>query len=43
MVKVGCFAAFVKPHVVYCNVCKAVDGIHFVRNLIRGLAHTEVD
>ena len=43
MVKVGCFAAFVQPHVVYCNVCEAVDGIHFVRNLIRGLANTELD
>lgn len=41
MVKVGCFAAFVQPHVVYCNVCEAVDGIHFVRNLIRGLAYRD--
>ena len=24
----------VQPHVVYCSVCKAVDGMHFVRDLI---------
>ena len=29
----------VQPRVVYCNVCKAVDEIHFVRNLIRGLVY----
>ena len=23
-----------QPHVVYCSVCKAVDGTHFVRDLI---------
>ena len=26
---------------VYCNACKAVDGTHFVRNLIRGLAYRD--
>ena len=41
MVKVACFAVFVQPHVVYCNVCKAVDGTHFARNLIRGLAYRD--
>ena len=39
IVKVECFAVFVQPHVVHCNVCKAVDGIHVARNLIRGLAY----
>ena len=24
----------VQSHMVYCSVCKAVDGTHFVRNLI---------
>ena len=43
MVKVACFAVFVQPHVVYFNVCKAVDEIHLVRNLIRGLVNTELD
>ena len=37
------FAVFIQPHVVYCNVCKAVDGARFVRNLIpqRGLAYRD--
>ena len=30
-----CCAMFLQPHVVYCRVCKAVDGLHFLRNLIR--------
>ena len=34
---VGC-AVFVQPHVVHCNVCKAVDGTHFVGNLKTELA-----
>ena len=35
---VGCGAVFVEPRMVYCNVSKAVNGIHFVRNLMSGLA-----
>ena len=27
-------AVIVQPHVVYCTVCKAVDGMHFVRDLV---------
>ena len=27
-------AIIVQPHMVYCSVCKAADGTHFVRNLI---------
>ena len=27
-------AVVVQPHVVHCSVCKAVDGMHFVRDLI---------
>ena len=34
-----CCVVFVQPHVVH--VCKAVDGIHFVRNLISGLAYRD--
>ena len=30
-----------QPHVVHCNVRKAVDGIHVARNLIRGLAYRD--
>ena len=30
---------YLYSHMVYCNVCKAVDGINFVRNLISGLAY----
>ena len=41
IVKVECFAVFVQPHVVHCNVCKAVDGIHVARNLIGGLAYRD--
>ena len=41
IVKVECFAVFVHPLVVHCNVCKAVDGIHLVRDLIRGLAYRD--
>ena len=36
-----CCAVIVQPHVVYCNVCKAVDGAHFVRNLISRLAYRD--
>ena len=32
-------AVFVQPHVVYCSVCKAVNGIHFRRNLMSGLVY----
>ena len=39
--KVGCYAVIFQPHVVYCNVCKAVDGTHFARNWIRGLAYRD--
>ena len=35
------FAVFIRSHVVYCNVCKAVVGAGFVRNLIRGLAYRD--
>ena len=34
-VKVGSMLCNNCAHVVYCSVCKAVDGKHFVRNLIR--------
>ena len=35
-------AIIVQPHMAYCNVCKAVDGTHFGRNLIRSdLAHED--
>ena len=27
-----CAFFFLQPHVIYCNVCKAVDGTHFVGN-----------
>ena len=36
-----CCAVFVQPHVVYCNVCKAVDGAHFLKNLTSGLAYRD--
>jgi len=31
----------VQPCVVYCNVCKSVDEMHFVRHLIRGLVYQD--
>ena len=32
----------VQPHMVYCSVCKALDGMHFVRDLISsGQAHKD--
>lgn len=37
---VGC-AVFVQLQVVHCNVCKAEDGTHFVRNLKSGLARRD--
>ena len=36
-----CCAIFVEPLVVHYNVCKTVDGTHFVRNLIKGLAYQD--
>ena len=36
-VKVGSLSF--QEHVGYCSVCKAVDGTHFVRNLISDVAH----
>ena len=29
-----CWAVVVHPRVVYCSICKAVNGTHFVRDLI---------
>ena len=37
---VGC-AVFVQLQVVHCNVCKAEDETHFVRNLKSGLARRD--
>ena len=34
-VKVGSLLCSNCAHVVYCSVCKAVNGTHFVTNLIR--------
>ena len=32
---------FFQEHVGYCSVCKAVDGTHFVRNLISDVTHQD--